>query len=511
DSILLLLRQSKLLDRYTSLDNVPTAERTAAERIVKEMDGLPLALVQAGAYVEETGCSLTDYLDLYTTRRKDLLAKRSRLLLDYAETVDTTWLLSFQQIEEQSPAAADVLRLCAFLAADAIPEELLIRGATELEAATSVVITDPFRLIETMEVLRKYSLLRRNGDTHMLSMHRLVQTVLKENMNQETQRAWAERTVRVVNAAFPESDYGAGANHQYYLQYYLPHVQECATLIEQYHLHFPEATHLLFQAGVFLYNYGFYPQSEALNQQALSIREQVLGREHPATAESLNFLAILARNHGNYEQSEALHRQALAIREKTLGSQHFATGESLNNLGVLYRNQGKYERAEPLFQQAFSIRKQTLGSDHSETLTTSINLAKLYLEQRKYERAERLLKQSLTAFERVLDPEHPRIAQNLNLLARLAYEQGEYEQAEVFWKRAIAIIENTLGLENPAIAESLNSLAELFFVQGRSAQAQSYCQRALSVYENAFGSEHPDTISYRQHLARIMSKKEEAG
>ena len=36
--------------------------------------------------------------------------------------------LSFQQIEQQSPYAADLLRLCAFLAPDAIPEELLIRG-----------------------------------------------------------------------------------------------------------------------------------------------------------------------------------------------------------------------------------------------------------------------------------------------------------------------------------------------------------------------------------------------
>ena len=143
-------------------------------------------------------------------------------------------------------------------------------------------------------------------------------------------------------------------------------------------------------------------------------------------------------------------------------------------------------------------------------MTTSTNLAKLYLEQRKYEQSEQLLKQSLTVFERVLAPGHPSIAQNLNLLARLAYEQGKYEQAEVFWKQAIEIIENTLGLEHPAIAESLNSLAELFFVQGRYVQAQSLCQRALSVCENTFGAEHTDTISYRQHLTRIMSKKEEA-
>ena len=124
DGALLLLRWSKHLDKDSSLYQAPTEDRAAAERIVEEMDGLPLALVQAGAYVAETGCSLADYLELYQTHHKELLARHSRLMLDYPKTVATTWSLSFQQIEQQSSIAADLLRLCAFLAPDAIPEEL---------------------------------------------------------------------------------------------------------------------------------------------------------------------------------------------------------------------------------------------------------------------------------------------------------------------------------------------------------------------------------------------------
>ncbi len=510
DSALLLLRQSKILEPDTPLDSVSAADRAAAGRIAKEMDGLPLGLVQAGAYVDETGCSLTDYLGLYATHRKDVLARRSRFLLDYSETVATTWSLSFQQVEQQSPAAATILRLCAFLAPDAIPEELLLRGAAELDDIAKTAITNPFRFNETMEVVRKYSLVRRNSETHMLSIHRLVQAVLKEEMDAETQRAWAEYTVRVVNAAFPVGDYGAGTNYQYYLQYYLPHVQECAMLIQQHQLHFPEAATLLYQAGAFLYTHGFYAQSEALHRQALAIREQVIGIEHPATAESLNFLAMLSRLQDNYEQAETFHRQALAIREKMLGLQHAATAESLNNLGVLYRNQGKYEQAEPLLQQALSIRTQLLGSEHSETLIIVINLAKLYLEQGKYERTEQLLQQTLASYERNLgDPEHPLIALNLHLLAKVLYKQGRYEQAEDRWKRAIVIFENTLGSEHPVIAESLSGLAELLLAQGHSAQAQSLWQRALNICEKAFGPEHPDTIVYRKHLAESVHKREE--
>jgi tetratricopeptide (TPR) repeat protein/DNA-binding XRE family transcriptional regulator len=505
EGTLLLLRWSKRLNADAPVEQAQAEDRAAAERIVQEMDGLPLALVQVGAYVDETGCSLADYLGLYSTHRKELLARPGSLLLDYSETVATTWLLSFQQIEQQSPAAADVLRLCAFLAPDAIPEELFARGATKLSAISGAEVLDAFKLNEALAVLRRYSLVRRNGPTNMLSIHRLVQAVLKESMDEHTRSFWAERTVRVVNEAFPENAQGAGADHQYYL----PHVQECAALIKEYHLHFAEAAQLLYRAGIFLYNHGFYPQSQSLHQQALAIREQVFGPDHPAVADSLNILAMLSRIQNDFEQAERFHQQALAIRQKTLGFDHLETAISLNNLGVLYRIQGKHEQAEPLLQQALNVRKQALGPDHPETLITFINLAKLYSEQRKYEQAEQLLKQALTTSERVLEPDNPLIAHNLNLLARLYFEQGNHEQAETSWKRSLAIIEKTNGSEHPITAERLNDLAELYFAQGRYTQAQSLCQRALSIYEKTFGPEHSGTIAYRELLTRILNKIEE--
>ncbi|HET9920569.1 MAG TPA: tetratricopeptide repeat protein [Ktedonobacteraceae bacterium] len=508
EGMLLLLRWSRILDVDIPLDSVQAADGAAAERIVKEMDGLPLAIVQAGAFVQETGCSLADYLDLYATYRKELLARSSRLILDHPETVAATWSLSFQQIERTNPAAADVLRFCAFLAADAIPEELLTRGATELSAAFAAVAADALQLNETLGVLLRYSLIQRHADTHMLSIHRLVQTVLRESMDQQTQCAWAGRTVRAINVAFPEADYGVGADHQYYLRYYLPHIRECATLIERYHLHFPEAAQLLYQAGAFLFFHGFQLQSQLLHGQALAIREKTLGLEHAATAESLNNLGVLYRTLGDYEQAEKFHQQALAIRKKALGPRHPATAESLNNLGVLYRTLGKYEQAEPLLQQALSIREQSLSSGHPDTLYSFFNLAKLYTEQYNYEQAEQLLNQALAIGERALKPEHPLIAHNLNLLARLSYEQGNYERAETLWKRSLAIYEKTLGPEHPATAGLLNDLAELYAAQGHYAEAQTLCQRALSVGEKRLGVEHPDTIIYREHLLRIVSKRE---
>ena len=108
------------------------SERAIALSISQELGGLPLALDQAGAYIEETQCSLADYLQFYRTQRADLLKARGGLVLDHPEPVATTWSLSFAQVEKRSAAAADLLRVCAFLHPDAIPEEIITEGATAL-------------------------------------------------------------------------------------------------------------------------------------------------------------------------------------------------------------------------------------------------------------------------------------------------------------------------------------------------------------------------------------------
>jgi hypothetical protein len=96
---------------------------------VQELGGLPLALDQAGAYLEETGESLSNYLHIYRERRAALLKRRGGIKPPHPESVATTWSLALQQVQRDQPAAIELMCLCAFLAPDAIPEELIMEGA----------------------------------------------------------------------------------------------------------------------------------------------------------------------------------------------------------------------------------------------------------------------------------------------------------------------------------------------------------------------------------------------
>ncbi len=113
----------------------------------------------------------------------------------------STWILSFENIEKANPAAAELLRFCAFLDPDGIPEEVFAEGAPELGPVLGAMVRDAFAFDSAFSEHSKYSLVRRDANASTLQIHRLVQALLKQGMDETTQRLWAERAVRAVDRA----------------------------------------------------------------------------------------------------------------------------------------------------------------------------------------------------------------------------------------------------------------------------------------------------------------------
>jgi hypothetical protein len=134
------------------------ADQKKASEIALQLDGLPLALDQAGAYIEETGCGLSGYLSRYQNHAPALLRRRGMLTADHPDPVASTWALSFEKIEQANPAtAAELLKFCAFLHPDGIPEALLNIGAAELGPTLESIGSDALALDDAVAELLKYS------------------------------------------------------------------------------------------------------------------------------------------------------------------------------------------------------------------------------------------------------------------------------------------------------------------------------------------------------------------
>jgi tetratricopeptide (TPR) repeat protein len=483
-----------LLRRAQRFANTSDEEINQAGNIVVALDHFPLALDQAGAYIEETQCSFVEYLNIYQNHREALLAWRGAQATGYPNSVATTWSLSFQHVEQASPAAADLLRLCAFLSPDRIPEELIKNGAAYWPSLLQQAAAGPFTFNQMIAELLKFSLVKGLVDDQLLSIHRLVQVVQIDMMEPEVQRQWAQRVIRAVNEVFPRTSEDVATWPQ--CLRYLEQAQACDALIRQYLLTLTEASDLLHRTGDYLRSHASYTLAESLYQRALGIREQQV-------ATSLHGLGILYFHQGKYTEAESLFQRALHIREQQLGPESPEVTSSLNGLALLYFKQGKYTEAGPLFQRALHIREQQLGPEHPDVASALSNLANFYREQGKYEEMEPLFQRVLRIREQQLGSEHPEVASALNGLALLYWQQGKYPEAEPLFQRALRIREQQLGSEHPLVAESLNNLAIINAVQSKYTEAKPLFQRSLAIREKQLGTEHPDVATSLNNLGEL--------
>jgi tetratricopeptide (TPR) repeat protein len=487
ESMMFLLRRIKALAPGASLDRAMEENQAQAIEIIAELDGLPLALDQAGAYIEETRCGLSFYHDLYATRRKELLLRRGRFPIDHPDSIATTWSLSFQKIEQENPSAADLLCLLTFLDPDAIPEEILISGAVEFGPELMEVASDPIKLNTIIELLLSYSLIRRTSEVKSLSIHRLVQAVIKDRLDRDTQCLWAERTIRAVNRAFPDVELQTWER----CQRCLPHVQMCAMSMEEYAIAISEAGRLFNEAASYLVARGSYEQAKLMLLKALAVRQQILEAHHPDTARTLNDLGEVHRKQGKYQEAEHLLQEALTIRQQTLGMENLDVAQTLHNLANLYRTQGVYAKAEPLYLQALRIREAVLGANSPLVAQSYYGLARLYNSQEKYQQAEKFCKQALYIQEQHFGDIHPMVASTLTMLAKIYQGLNKLDQAKEMNMRALRIREITSGVDHPQVATIANNLAEIYHTEGNYQEAEPLIARSLRIHEQSLGSTHP--------------------
>ena len=497
-----LLRRSKVIGLEATSTGISEVDYKDALAITESLGSLPLALDQAGAYIEETGCGLSRYASLYRTYRETLLQYRGEAKKEYPHSVATTWSLAFESIRSSNPVAGELLHLFAFLAPDSIPEEIFTEAASVLSTLLQPLAPNPLALDLALKELLRYSLVRRNATIRMFSVHRLVQAVLKDSLDEHRQRFWAECVVKAVNRIFPDVQAATWST----CQRHLSQAQMGADLIEQWDMRFPEAERLLYQTGCYLRDRAQYTQAEALLKRALALREELLGPKHPEVATAIDSLASAYFEQGKYLQAESLYQQALPIREQAFGPEHPEVAKSLNMLAHLryFIHENTYDEAEQMFRRALAIREKALGKDHPDVASTLQTFGHLYNYQGKYEQALSLYQHSLEIQQRVFGTEHPDLVDLLFSIGRTYHRMSKHDQAEVFYRRCISLCE-PLAPDHPQLGLLFDNLGILSMNRGIYDQAEQHFKRSLAIHEKALGMVHPHIAKCLNNFALLQS------
>ncbi|KAJ7884297.1 hypothetical protein B0H14DRAFT_3105884 [Mycena olivaceomarginata] len=405
----------------------------------------PLAIVQAGAFISESGGVLDSYLGLYIENSEQLLRRRpAQTHDDYAEaqTVYTTWQMSFDRL---SPAAAMFLQLCSFLHRDGISEEIFSRAAkyivqsqissnNGMEKAQKFLSQfmgstgewDAFCFVECVKEIMAYSLMSFDPQSKLFSMHPLVHSWSRTTItDEESYRSCISAILGMSIQGIPECDmFLAGLTLVSHVDSLMPAIHKVASNFYQNY-------------ATIYYYVGQYKKAAELQGITLETRRRLFGDDHLHTLYAMQNLASTYHSLGQYEEAEKLEVVVLEKRRKVLGDDHLDTLQAMHNLastyqslGRTYQNLGRYEEAKKLEAVVLEKRRKVLGDDHLDTLYAMHNLASTYHSLRQYEEAKKLEVVVLEKRRKLLGDDRLGTLHAMHKLASIYQSLGRYEEAE---------------------------------------------------------------------------------
>ena len=256
--------------------------------------------------------------------------------------------------------------------------------------------------------------------------------------------------------------------------------------------------------GLLYATMGRYNSADYYSSEALSIREQMLGKESKAYASSLNNIAVLYQETARFNESENYFSEALKTVEKQFGNETQEYAIVLNNQAILFAEIGRIEQAVQKLTQAISIVEKLNLSINNEVGFQS-NLALLYQQTGKYAEAETVYLKLEKRLKVIAD--NPYYGGVLNYLGLLYIQMNKLDKVEDYLKRAADFYLKKFKDQNPNYAKVLNDLGNFYRTQNRFDEAEKNLTQALSIRSNALDTNHPDYVESQEDLGILYWKK----
>ena len=383
---------------------------------------LPLALAQAGGYIHSHNISIARYLTLYKEAAARMLASKP-LPANYSKSVATTWLLHFDTLKAERPAAVELLRMCAFFSPERIPLGMLISTSFRslLPKTLAKAISDPNEWELTIGALVSNSLVDRIGDD-TVQVHRLVQEITRSHLNGNLLNAWIDKAISVLQKAFPsETETSADLRQAEDL---LSHALAVASRAGERGVCLRQAGQLMERLASYLDKCGECDYSIRLLQRALALNQRCHSRNQFEIALSLTALGRALNLHEEHRYARECFLDALHIARISLKQTDQRWSDIYRGLAAACLGLGMSSEASSYYRKSLSIQKKNHGSRSDETACILIELSNSLAAAGECQPAFNYL---IEAYE--IDILHHGIIQSFNDLAQLFATKGDEANA----------------------------------------------------------------------------------
>jgi len=496
-----------IIEKTESKRSKSAKDGELVKKVACELDCLPVALEQAGGYINQRRIGFNTYLKELNESRKKVLSWYSKEHIKYRVAVLSTWQTTEEHLKPRERA---ILRLASFLAPEAIPVELFESNPKRIKDAAALIAKETssgsklaaakgeVAVRDLLANLAGWSMITLTEDS--FTIHRLVQDSIRLSIPKNRRKAWARLAARLVDDHIPSEPPVRSLDLWKAIQ---SHVAAVSGQADRSGIGEP-TTRLMNGLGLYLNTRARFGEAEPLMRRALAIDEKSLGKDHPNVATDLNNLALLLADTNRLAEAEPLMRRALEIDEKSFGKDHPNVATYLNNLALLLKDTNRLAEAEPLMRRVLEIDEKALGENHADVARDVSSLAQLLQDTNRLKEAEPLMRRALQIDEKSFGKDHPTVAIRLNNLAALLADTNRLAEAEPLMRQALEIDEKSFGKDHPNVARDVSNLALLLKAANRMAEAEPLMRRALAIDEKSFGRDHPNVAIRLNNVAQLL-------
>lgn len=473
-----------------------TGQVSDADMLAEVLGYLPLALEQAGAYIEETGKSIAQYLQLFKKYQIELLGRGNVSTL-YPATVRTTWQVSFQAAMAECPIVHGVLGLIGFLAPDKIPRSLL---ASIVEISTSPEDRSSLELHIDAAVasLRRYSLV--DVVNNEVSIHRLVLAICRDTFKSLAQNL-AAGVVGIINSVFPiESEDPRRWSETSAL---LPHALAAIRYAEDLNQVTYKASELLNKIQFYFIGRGENRDAKVQLEHALRIVISIYGEDSTHVADMRTNLSVVCHYLG--DDTTALEHIAKALRtnRRERGNSHPSIGALLNTLGLIASAGGHAEEALKRYIEAKEIAEKHFGSNDLRFAITLDNIGCVLIELNRIDEALEHFKLAQKVVEDSRGPEHPQLINLFRHISNVYAIKGRFSKALTKARQALQMTLRYFDEKHPSVGTARLNLGIVLLSLSDFRSARKEITQAVDTLRESTGDNSSETLRAKKALSEL--------